>query len=216
MNRRFGGRSKTQRLLGPDGPKTALELCLLQRELFSPSTVAALSGSKTTGASLGAAFNLGDSDGSLKAWAAAERAIYMESTLIPDADAFSMSHSVELRVPFVDHVLRAFTLGIPERVGRARGKARFVNTIADETLHAVARRPKTGFTVPMPRLMQSDPLRAYVADALKPNAPIWDVLHRDTGAPILSNSTTSRWSEAWALVALNSWLGSFQHSEVRA
>ena len=45
---------------------------------------------------------------SFGAMVAAEVAIYLQATLLPDADAFSMASSVELRVPFVDsHVFAA-------------------------------------------------------------------------------------------------------------
>ena len=209
LQRATMGKLKLSRMLAPEGPDDAMSLCSLQRELFAPATVEALTGRRNIQFPWSADTRVAAQGASVRAWAAAERSIYLESTLLPDADAFSMAHSVELRVPFVDHVLRSFTLGVPERLRRKQGKARFVNAVNDAVLQTAMERPKTGFTIPMPALMQSGVLRAATSRARNPDAAIWNHLDYSAGSAILKSANFNRWSEMWSIVALNSWIESF-------
>ncbi|MFK7955095.1 MAG: asparagine synthase (glutamine-hydrolyzing) [Lysobacterales bacterium] len=72
-----------------------------------------------------------------------EQNFYMKNQLLRDADWAGMSHSVEIRVPFVDIKLQA-TVG-----GAQFSKLDLLNTAAELLPDELAQRSKTGFTTPL-------------------------------------------------------------------
>ena len=192
------GSGKLQRLLGAGGPRSLEGLVQLQRELFGADRVRSM---------LGASVELDDetpvSGRGPSAVAEAEMIRYLQPMLLPDADAFSMASSVELRVPFVDGPFFAAALGRRQ----FRGKPELVHQMGDRYLELLSRRRKTGFSVPMQDWIRSGPLRHVVADAAQPDAPVWDHVDPAVGRPILDGvGENPRWSEVWALAALDGWL----------
>jgi asparagine synthase (glutamine-hydrolysing) len=85
---------------------------------------------------------------------------YMSAQLLRDADAFSMCDSLELRVPFVDHVLmaRVHERGWWRRGRHATHKAAIFAAMPDPLPADHLSRRKTGFVIPM-----GDWLRAALA-----------------------------------------------------
>lgn len=74
-----------------------------------------------------------------------EMSLYMRNQLLRDTDWASMSHSLEVRVPLVDHVLL-------ERVARMRNRPRkgALASAPRKPLPAeISNRPKTGFATPV-------------------------------------------------------------------
>lgn len=192
------GSGKVQRLLGSGGPRSLEGLVQLQRELFEPDRVRAMLGSSAPLDDDTVVSGRGPS-----AVAEAEMIRYLQPMLLPDADAFSMAASVELRVPFVDGAFFAAAL----RRRHLRGKPELVRQMGDRYLELLSRRPKTGFSVPMQEWIRSGSLRPVVADASRPDAPIWDHIDPTVGLPVLDGAGASpRWSEVWALAALDGWL----------
>lgn len=88
---------------------------------------------------------------------------YMRSTLLRDGDAMSMAHSLEMRVPFLDHELVECCL----RVGAAGtgSKKILLKAYGDLLPGGVADRPKQGFVLPMERWMRG-PLQGFVSEGL--------------------------------------------------
>ena len=74
---------------------------------------------------------------------------YMRNQLLRDSDWASMAHSLELRVPLVDPLLRRQVAAFGFEPARSRGKAAVVRSVAPELPEAIFRRPKTGFHVPV-------------------------------------------------------------------
>jgi asparagine synthase (glutamine-hydrolysing) len=129
--------------------------------------------------------------------------------LLPDADAFSMTSSVELRVPFVDQAF--FSLAQTSRAGSGQvgHKKLLTRALGDPYLMGLSRRRKRGFALPMKSWMQNGPLRSRVEAVGHDDEPVWDHVDPALGREVVARSaTTGRWSEAWALAALNGWLGS--------
>src|SRR6202035_4895288 len=201
--------AKARRLLGKDGPRDGAGLSLLQRELFPASLVSDLTGVGTdrmAACADVARWPVTCSPDSLAAIVAAEVAIYLQATLLPDADTFSMVWSVELRVPFVDgHVFSAALAGGGGR-NRAPGKAAIGAALGDRYLAALATGPKRGFSVPMEKWL-AGPLAPLVTAASEPDAPVWSLVDRARAARagMLPLRPRRRWAEPWALTALNSW-----------
>ena len=144
----------------------------------------------------------------LQSWTHAERQVYLQSMLLPDADAFSMAHSVELRTPFVDSVYFDAATRMKARVLGRTGKRRLTQALRDPWLEHVAQRPKSGFTLPMKRWMSSGgPLASRVAAAVDPDAAVWQ--HLEPNARARFNDPTQKdrpYAELWAITVLNEWL----------
>ena len=204
------GQAKARRLLDKHGPRNGAGLALLQRELFPASLVSDLTGvgsNPMAGTADVAGWLAGCSPDSFAAMAATEVAIYLQATLLPDADTFSMASSVELRVPFVDgHVFFA-ALETARGRNRAPGKVAIGAALGDPYLQALATRPKRGFSLPMGPWL-TGPLAPLVMAASEPSAPVWSVVDRAraTRAGLASLHPRRRWAETWALTALNAWL----------
>ncbi|WP_334140970.1 asparagine synthase (glutamine-hydrolyzing) [Rhabdothermincola sp.] len=199
---------KAARLVLSGGPRSPEGVVRLQRELFPVSTVEALLGRRHGAESRdereGAVYSErpGPRDGYAR-MAAAELTTYLQPMLLADADAFSMASSVELRVPYVD---RAF-FAAATRDRRPLGKEGLVRELGDGYLRRLARRPKSGFSLPMRGWLEDGVLRHVVAEACSPTAPVWSHLDRRAGLPILRRAGASpRWSEPWAIAVLDGWL----------
>jgi asparagine synthase (glutamine-hydrolysing) len=207
------GEAKTRRLLGKHGPRDGIGLTLLQRELFPAPLVSDLTGvegSRMAESSQPPGWPAGCSPGSFAAMAGAEVAIYLQAVLLPDADAFSMASSVELRVPFVDgHIFCAAIEHAHVRHGTP-GKAAIGAALGDPYLQDLARRPKRGFSLPMGPWL-AGPLAPVVAAASEPDAPVWSLVDRAVAARagMLPLRPRPRWAEPWALAALNGWLAAW-------
>ena len=194
---------KVERLIGPGGPRDAMGLSRLQRELFSPDTVERLCGIRPAIASIPGAVN-GTPDGGRRSdLARAEIETYMMSMLLPDSDAFSMTWSVELRVPFVDREFFESALRSSDGI-RNFGKETLLRALGDDHLMEAARRPKVGFGLPMRPWIETGLLSKVRRRATEPGAPVWEYVDRQEGLDILGRC--DRWSEPWALSVINEWL----------
>ena len=98
----------------------------------------------------------------VSAW---EMRTYMTDVLLRDSDVFSMAHSLELRVPFVDKVLLEWWWNQPQedRYTAARPKAALAEAVADLVPPEILRRKKQGFTLPYARWMRAE-LRPFMAE----------------------------------------------------
>jgi asparagine synthase (glutamine-hydrolysing) len=201
--------AKAGRLLHKGGPRSALELALLQRELFPAPLVSELTGVGVDRAAAVAevpGWLGGRSPDSFAALAAAEVAVYLQPTLLPDADAFSMASSVELRLPFVDGCV--FSAALDSARGRkAPGKAAIGAALGDPYLTFLAGQPKRGFSLPMESWL-TGPLAPLLTAASEPGAPVWSLVDRTRAerAGMLPLRPHRRWAEPWALAVLNAWL----------
>lgn len=134
-----------------------------------------------------------------------EIAGYLVNTLLRDADAMSMAHSLEVRVPFVDHRLVEFSLGLPGDLKSQRGmtKAVLKKAIGDLLPPAILDRPKSYF---------SAPLHEWAAGPLKPR--VSGYLRTPAIHPLISPERVGDVEGArefqgirlWALAILGGWL----------
>jgi asparagine synthase (glutamine-hydrolysing) len=88
--------------------------------------------------------------------------------LLRDADQMSMAVSLEMRVPFLDHELVEYVLGLPvETKKRYRGvKGLLVEACRDLLPASVYDRTKAGFVLPMKQWMRG-PLASFVTEGLR-------------------------------------------------
>jgi len=83
---------------------------------------------------------------------------YLQNQLLKDTDFMSMSHSIEVRVPYLDNRVVEFVLGIPaaQRVDRKTPKPLLVNALGERLPRAVWNRPKQGFSFPFGEWLRED------------------------------------------------------------
>lgn len=96
----------------------------------------------------------------LSAW---ELRTYMADVLLRDSDVFSMAHSLELRVPFVDRMLLEWLWPQPAwfKYDARRSKGALADATADIVPAAIRHRRKQGFTLPFARWMRAE-LRPFL------------------------------------------------------
>jgi len=201
------GEAKLARLLAAGGPREGWGLSRLQREVLPGPLVADLTGIKCDKPTNPFGLRVTPYLSPFSAMVAAEVDIYLQAMLLPDADCFSMASSVELRVPFVDsHVFSASLVLAADKSARP-GKRAIGMALNDPYLRRLAAHPKRGFSVPMRRWM-TGPLAPVLRAAEEPDAAVWAVVDRARAerAGLLPLRPRERWSEPWALAALNAWL----------
>ena len=131
----------------------------------------------------------------------AELFSYTEPMLLRDADVMSMSHGLEVRVPFLDHRLVEFALRLPKSHHRLHKKLLY-DSCSDILPTDFRLRPKKGFYLPM---------REWMLGPLLPlcNSKLLSLCDSGSLNPIWVNQVWSdfvcgaeHWTKAWALVVL--------------
>jgi asparagine synthase (glutamine-hydrolysing) len=91
--------------------------------------------------------------------------LYLPDDLLPLSDRISMAHSLEVRVPFVDHELVEFAARMPAqyKVHKLKKKILFRKAIAPWLPLAHFTKPKQGFSVPIAAWLRGS-LRQMLAD----------------------------------------------------
>ena len=92
---------------------------------------------------------------------------FVTDNLMLKADKLSMAHSLELRVPLLDHHVVEAGLALPdsEKVRGVRTKVAIRRLVEQRLGRSIARRPKQGFDPPVERWLQTD-LRDLAGDAV--------------------------------------------------
>lgn len=130
---------------------------------------------------------------------------YLRNTLLRDADTMSMAHSLELRVPFLDHRLVQHCLRV-DAAGRTPPKALLRDTFRDVIPPHVTARPKRGFLVGMDGWLRG-PLRRFAADGVAV-AEASEYLSGLRSLRILDAFERRRitWPRLWQIAVLGHWL----------
>jgi asparagine synthase (glutamine-hydrolysing) len=134
---------------------------------------------------------------------------YMLNTLLRDTDCMSMTHSLEVRVPFLDHRLVELALGLPQQQ-KQRGrtpKSLLIQALNGLLPEKVTQGPKRTFTLPWEKWLRG-PLQSRVEEGLSGWSPHLDPWIRkksaqDVWRDFLAGRTS--WSRPWSLYVLNEW-----------
>ncbi len=96
-----------------------------------------------------------------------EMQTYMNWRLLRDTDVMSMAHSLEVRVPLIDHKLVEFVCGLPEGWQKSLGyPKRLLTTALSELIpKGIINKPKHGFEFPIECWMKRE-LKQVVEDTL--------------------------------------------------
>jgi asparagine synthase (glutamine-hydrolysing) len=112
---------------------------------------------------------------------------------------FSMAHSIEARVPYLDHVLveRLWNTAPELKFDKAINKPLLVRAVDDPAVLAAGSRPKRGFTFPMARWMKTS--AAEMCEIAETGS-----LERSAVRDYWGDFSQGRlhWSRAWALTVL--------------
>jgi len=138
-----------------------------------------------------------------------EMRTYMAQTLLRDTDSVSMAHSLEVRVPLLDHVLAELVLKLPA-AAKTRpnvNKALWIESVRDLLPEEILSQPKRTFTLPW-EIWLRGPLASKLRDGLTNLSPAL-AAHVDSQslANVWSDFELGRtsWSRPWALFVLNDW-----------
>jgi asparagine synthase (glutamine-hydrolysing) len=134
---------------------------------------------------------------------------YMRSTLLRDTDAMSMAHSLEVRVPFVDHMLVERVLPVK---GQLKMNGRVPKALLAHAVHgllppAVTTGKKRTFTLPLERWLRHE--WADVMDQALSQLPdqlsycLDQTAVRRVWAQFRREQTS--WSRPWSLFVLAQW-----------
>jgi asparagine synthase (glutamine-hydrolysing) len=126
---------------------------------------------------------------------------YLHDQLLRDTDVFGMAHSIEARVPYLDHVIveRAWSLPSELKLDKAVNKPLLVKAVDDPLLLAAAMRKKRGFTFPMGRWMKicRSELQEIAAQTSLDRTTVRECWNQFARGQM-------HWSRAWALAVLGS------------
>ena len=134
----------------------------------------------------------------------------MLNTLLRDADAMSMAHSLELRVPLLDHPIVEFVSGQPSVVKRRNGayKPLLVDALRDLLPPEVMDRSKQGFTFPWAEWTRG-PLALRIESQLRDLTPaLARCLDSEAVATTWRTFQAGRcsWLRPWSIYVLNEWV----------
>ena len=125
---------------------------------------------------------------------------YMRNQLLCDSDIFSMVHSLELRVPFVDHLLYenvlpyldcAFDKNYPKKI--------LIDAVVDIPLELL-NRPKMGFTFPFEDWVKRGFLKEVIFENIKDIKSGLGINYQNV------NFESLHWSRLWALFVLSRYI----------
>lgn len=140
-----------------------------------------------------------------------ETYLFMANTLLRDGDFMSMSHGLEIRVPFLDHRVAEFVFGVPAAMKSPRGlpKRLLVQAVSDLLPREILRRRKMGFMFPWDLWLRQK-LRPRIQQTL-------DEFPEDNGLGVrmagcqtvwekfLRGERGVTWPRVWAIYVLLSW-----------
>jgi len=137
---------------------------------------------------------------------------YLPNDLLNKADRMSMAHSLELRVPFLDHNLFESVFAMPEDLKISGFKRKILlKKLAEKYLpHEVIYRRKRGFEMPV-KLWFTSGLSTYLQHELleKPCELFKEYFNMGEVADILNGYLLGKNDETqkiWALLLLNHWI----------
>jgi asparagine synthase (glutamine-hydrolysing) len=186
------------------------------RTLYTPDHVAALRGADAASGDDGPWRNWmmesareASALDSFNAISCLEARSYMVNTLLRDTDSVSMAHSLEVRVPLLDHVLVEFVSRLPADVKIRRGanKVLLVEALKGLLPEEIVSQRKRTFTFPWERWLRGS-LAARVNAGLSNPAPAL-AAHLNSDAVravwMAFEASKTNWSRPWSLYVLNQW-----------
>lgn len=151
----------------------------------------------------------GNSYSDLSKITVAEISTYLQNVLLRDTDQMSMAHALEVRVPFLDHELVSYVLGIKDdyKIPHTPKKL-LVESLGDLVPSEIVNRPKMGFTFPWEKWMKNE-LKTFCEERIRSLAKrsiFNEVALLEHWNSFLKGDKRISWSRVWYLVVLEDWL----------
>ena len=139
----------------------------------------------------------------------AEITTYMQNVLLRDTDQMSMAHALEVRVPFLDHELVEYVLGVPDKFKTPDyPKKLLIESVAGLLPDEIVHRKKMGFTFPWAKWLKGE-LHELCNNNIIALAER-EFIHKDALLKrwnnFLKGDNRIRWTEMWLCVVLEQWL----------
>lgn len=150
----------------------------------------------------------------LSAYSMAELSGYTQNVLLRDSDSMGMAHSLEIRVPFFDHHLIEYVLGLPDqfKTSNKTPKSLLVNSLYPLLPDDIVYRKKKGFSFPWHQWIQNE-LKSFVSTSIQDLAKR-DIFDKnilfETYNNFSNGSKSITWTRIWLLVILENWLKKHQ------
>ncbi len=139
----------------------------------------------------------------------AEMSTYMQNVLLRDTDQMSMAHALEVRVPFLDHRLVEYVLGVNDQMKYPHSpKELLTSSVAGLLPDDIIHRPKMGFTFPWAVWMHNE-LRSFCEENMASLAQVENIDHSAVNIlwkRFLAGDKFITWSRIWPLVVLGHWV----------
>ena len=140
---------------------------------------------------------------------AAEIESYMQHVLLRDSDQMSMAHSLEIRVPFLDHTVVELATHLSTNLKNPTSAKKFLTeTFADLLPHEVVNRKKMGFTLPWSVWMKNE-LRDFTEEGfneLYKQDVINEEVLRKAWSKFVLDSEEKSFISFWHLSVLGHWM----------
>ncbi len=139
----------------------------------------------------------------------AELRTYLLNVLLRDTDQMSMASALEVRVPFLDHKLVEYVLGVPDQYKYpSTPKKLLIEATGGLLPEEIVNRPKMGFILPWQQWLKNE-LRSFCEMRIKNLADrgimkktaVQEVWNRFLGGDVRIT-----WSRIWPLIVLEEWL----------
>ncbi len=134
---------------------------------------------------------------------------YMQNILLRDTDQMSMASALEVRVPFLDHTLVEYVMGIKDSMKKpVTPKKLFTDSMKGLLPDEVVYRKKMGFTFPWAQWLRNE-LRPFCEERIYSLANR-DFMNKDVlisrWKAFCEGGNTVRWPEIWIAVVLEEWM----------
>jgi asparagine synthase (glutamine-hydrolysing) len=134
-----------------------------------------------------------------------EMSYYLKNQLLRDSDVFSMAHSIELRVPFVDNILFEKIAPIPDEYKIKNNISKFLlkEIIKDKVSEKILNQKKQGFVMPIELWLKNEAKEILQKEILNNN-----IFDRKKTEKMLNLFYQNKihWSRIWAIFVLNRFL----------
>jgi asparagine synthase (glutamine-hydrolysing) len=139
----------------------------------------------------------------------AEMNAYMSHILLRDADQMSMAHTLEVRVPLIDHELVEFVVALPDEYKMGQyDKNLLIQATKDLIPESTYKRKKKGFVFPWESWMKG-PLRSFCEQELLQlkDLPIFEAIGlEENWNRFVQGDKRIPWNYFWHLVVLSHWI----------
>jgi len=132
----------------------------------------------------------------------------MVDTLLRDTDSMSMAHSIEVRVPFLDHALVEYVARLPGSIKRnGRPKSLLIDAMTDLLPAEVISQKKRTFTLPWEHWLRNSLMKEVAAEFQDIAHPLKESLNAHAVGQVWTDFLAGKtsWSRVWSLFVLNRW-----------